>query len=118
MSAEHLASPIPIPDFSHLTVQELSALKSYVTSHMKEARKKAHSAIGKTPQSLKSLWMGTLSMRSDASEEDRRSVLEPFHREILKYPEAFFLYAHANALFVLDRAIMDEMLRRSKPKEK
>lgn len=118
VSADHLATPVPIPDFSHLTLLELNALRGFIAGQMKEARKKANLAISKSAPALKSLWLTSLSLRSDASEEERKAVIEPFHREILKHPEAFFAYAHANALFVLDRALMAETLLRSKPKGK
>lgn len=113
VSVEHLASPIPIPSLAHLTVAELTSLRSYLASQTKEGRKKANQSIYKVP-ALKTLWMKTVGLRSDASEEDRDQVYGEFHREILRYPEAFLVYAQANSLYVLDKAIWEEMLRRSK----
>jgi len=115
VSVEHLASPVSIPSLTHLSVAELHSIRSYLASQTKESRKKSNQAISKVP-TLKTLWLKTVGLRSDSSEEDRAQVYGEFHREILRHPEAFLVYAQANALYVLDKAIWEEMLRRSKPK--
>lgn len=114
MSVEHLASPVPIPSFTHLSTAELTTLRGYLAFQTKDYRKKANHAISKVP-ALKSVWLKTVGLRSDATEEEKAEVYGELHREILRYPEAFLAYAQANALYVLDRAIWSEMLRRSKP---
>lgn len=112
VAVDHLASPIPIPDFSHLKTPELSALRGYIASQMKEARKKSVQLLSKTD--IRGLWMETVTSKPNATDEEKDAALRNFQREVLRYPEAFLAYAHANSLHVLDRAIWDEMVRRSK----
>lgn len=112
MSAEHLSTPVPVPDFSHLTMKELTSLRGFIASQMKEARKRSIQVLSKTD--VKHLWMETVTSKPGATDEEKLDKLREFQREVLRYPEAFLAYAHANSLFVLDRAIWEEMVRRSK----
>lgn len=106
-------APIPLPDLSHLTHAELSALRGYLTTKSKEARKEATKVIGKDHK-VRDLWLKTLGLKSDATPDERAEVENPFYEEILRYPEAFVLYAWANGLATLDRHVWETMLERSK----
>lgn len=106
-------APIPLPDLSHLTHAELSALRGYLTTKSKEARKEATKVIGKDTK-VRDLWLKTLGLKSDATPEERAAVEVPFFEEILRHPEAFVLYAWANGLATLDRYVWETMLERSK----
>lgn len=112
VAVDHLASPVPIPDLSHLTSVELSALRGYIASQMKEARKKSIQLLSKTD--IRGLWMDTVTSKPNATDEEKDAALRNFQREVLRYPEAFMAYAYANSLHVLDKAIWGEMVKRSK----
>lgn len=88
-------------------------MRSHVTSQMREARKNANKALQKYVE-LRKLWMVTVSLTTKSSEEDRKAAFDPFHREILRHPEVFLIYAHSNALHTLDQHVWAEMIRRSK----
>lgn len=112
---DELSTPIDLPDFTHLSVPELTSLRNHIAMQTKEARKKANVAIAKTGSpTLKSLWMNYVSLRSDTSAEDRRATSKPFYNELLRHPIAFLAYSYVNSLLILDQAIVQDMLRRSK----
>jgi len=113
---EFQSLPIPLPDLSHLTQAELTALRSAIAAESKEARKTAVKLLGKTPV-VKDLWMKSMGLPTSTPPEERALVMDPFHRECLRYPETFLVHAWANALWVLDRHIWDEMVKRSKAAE-
>lgn len=116
----HPTVPVPMPDLSHLTHAELTTLRSYFTTQSRELRRKAIQVMGKYP-TVKSLWMKTVALPAGATQEERDAIWVPFHREVLRYPEAFFLYAWANTLVTLDKYLWDAMVERSKiegPKKK
>jgi hypothetical protein len=79
---------------------------------MKEARKESIRVLSKTD--IRGLWMETVTSKPNATEEEKDETLRQFQREVLRYPEAFLAYAHANSLHVLDKAIWGEMVKRSK----
>lgn len=112
----HLTLPVPLPDLTHLTQAELASLKGAIASRTKEARKDSVKALGKIPV-VRDLWLKIVALPSTTSEEERAGITEPFHRECLRHPDAFLVYAYANALWTLDRHIWEEMLRRSKEAE-
>lgn len=112
MAVDHLSTPVPLPDLSHLKPAELSALRGFIGSQMKEARKRSIQLLSKTD--IRGLWMDTVTSKPNATEDEKADALRHFQREVLRYPEAFLAYAHANSLHVLDKAIWDEMVRRSK----
>jgi hypothetical protein len=116
----HPTVPVPMPDLSHLTHSELTALRSYFTAQSRDLRRKAIHVMGKYP-SIKGLWLKTVALPTGASQEERDATLVPFHREVLRFPDAFFLYAWANTLVTLDKYLWDAMVERSKiegPKKK
>jgi hypothetical protein len=106
-------APIPLPDLSHLTQAELSALRGYLTTKSREAHKDAMKMLGKDHK-VRDLWLKTLGLKSDAPPEERAEVETSFYEEILRHPEAFVLYAWANGLATLDRYVWETMLERSK----
>jgi hypothetical protein len=112
VSVDHLSTPVTVPDLAHLTTVELSALRGFIASQMKEARKKSIVLLSKTD--IRGLWMDTVTSKPTATEEEKAEILRQFQSEVLRYPEAFLAYAYANSLHVLDRAIWGEMVRRSK----
>jgi len=93
-------------------MKELSSLRGYISSQMKEARKRSVQVLSKTD--IRQLWMETVTSKPGSTDEEKAEVLRKFQQEVLRYPEAFLAYAHANSLHVLDKAIWDEMLKRSK----
>ena len=113
VSEERLTTPIPLPDLSHLTQAELSALRAYLTPKSREARKEAGKVLMKAPKA-KDLWLKTVALKEDIPPEERSAVMTEFYEEVLRHPDAFLVYAWANALSTLDRHVWDEMLRRSK----
>jgi hypothetical protein len=113
---EFQSLPIPLPDLSHLTQAELAALRSSISAESKEARKTAVKLLGKTPV-VKDLWLKSVGLPTATPPEERALIMDPLHRECLRYPETFLRHAWANALCVLDRHIWDEMVKRSKAAE-
>lgn len=113
MPVEHLTMPVEVPDLTHLTSAELTSLRGFIGSQMRDARKKANQAISKV-DSLRPLWVDTVASKPNATAEETDEILRLFHREVLRHPTAFLSYAYANSLHVLDRAIWGELLRRSK----
>jgi len=109
VSDDHLSLPVRLPDFSHLSNEELRALRSKIGSVTRDARKKAQSAIQKYP-AVRQSWMQVMGQKRDPDHEEAYRTLE---RELLRYPEAFLAEAYVNSLFVLDEAIRAEMLKRS-----
>lgn len=110
--SEHVSLPIRTPDLTHLSNEELHALRSKVASMTREARKRANNAILKHP-TLKDPWFKSMSVKGD--DPEREEVMRRLEQQLLRFPEAFLSYAYANSLFVLDEAFRQEMLRRSLP---
>ena len=108
-----LTTQLPLPDLSDLTQAELSALRAYLTVKSKEARKEATKLLGKDP-SVRDLWLKTIALREDATDEEREGALSPFYREVMRHPEVFLSYAWANALATLDKHVWDAMVELSK----
>jgi hypothetical protein len=63
-------------------------------------------------------WIKALSLKADAHERDE--IMLALEAELLRHPEAYLEYAHANALIALDEAIKAEMIQRElmAPKKK
>ena len=108
-----LTTQLPLPDLSDLTQAELSALRAYLTVKSKEARKDATKLLSKDA-SVRDLWLKTLGLKEDTTDEEREVVLSPFYREVMKHPEVFLSYAWANALATLDKHVWDAMVELSK----
>lgn len=111
--SEHLTVPVPLPPLDHLSLAELTSLRSFLNSRTKEYRRDANKALQKAGE-VRNLWMTTLSLRATASEEERQAAFEPFHRELLRHPEAYLAYAQANSMHVMSEHVWAEMVRRSK----
>ena len=115
-----LTTQLPLPDLSALTQAELSALRAYLTVKSKEARKEATKQLSKVVP-VRDLWLKTIALKEDSTDEEREEVLTPFYREVVRHPEVFFSYAWANSLATLDKHVWDAMLELSKtqtPKKK
>lgn len=108
-----LTTQLPLPDLSALTQVELSTLRAYLTVKSKEARKEATKLLGKVPP-VRDLWLKTIALKEDSTEEEREEVLAPFYREVMRHPEVFVSYAWANSLATLDKHVWDAMLELSK----
>jgi hypothetical protein len=96
-----------------LTQAELSALRTYLVTKSKEARKEATKVLGKDTN-VRDLWLKTLALKSEATPEERAVVENPFYEEILRHPESFVVYAWANGLATLDKHVWKTILERSK----
>ena len=112
--ARAVTLPITVPDLSHLTLTELAAIRGYIATQTREARKASNKVLGGKQGALRALWMKTLGMRADVAAAEREEIIGAFEAELLRAPEAFVKYAVANSLFRIDGAIKDEMLRRSR----
>ena len=108
-----MVSPIPLPDLSHLNHAELSALRAYLNTKSREARKDAMKVLGKDHK-VRDLWLKTLGLKEDTPPEERTEVETVFYSEIVRNPEAFVVYAWANGLATLDRYVWEKMLELSK----
>lgn len=112
-SMNHVSLPIHVPDMSGISNQELQAVRAHIQFVGRDARKKANVLLGKN-EFLRPLWMGTVSLGTRATEEDRLRVMGAFERELLRHPAAFVSYSLANSLAVLDSVLRDETVRRTK----
>jgi len=110
VSDDHVTLPIRLPDLTHLTNDELHALRSKLSTGMRDGRKKATTIISRIPE-VRSPWMKSMSLKTD--DPTRAEIMANLEFELLRHPEAYIAYAHVNSLFLLDGAIRDEMLRRS-----
>lgn len=79
---------------------------------MREARKKSTAVITRIPNVQKA-WLRSLSLKSD--DPERVAILAALELELLRHPEAFLAYAHANSLVVLDEGFKAEMAKRQVP---
>jgi hypothetical protein len=110
----HITLPVPRLDLSHLTNQELSALRGRIQAEAREARKLATKVLSGKDATLRNLWMTSLSAKPEVSADAKAA----FEKEVLRHPDAFVKYAFANAYHVLDQAVHAEMLERSKNEPK
>ena len=120
MAGNRLTTQVPLPDLSALTQAELSALRAYLTVKSKEARKEATKHLSKVIP-VRDLWLKTLALKEDSTDEEREEVFAPFYREVMRHPEVFVSYVWANSLATLDKHVWDAMLELSKtlpPKKK
>lgn len=106
---DHASLPVRLPDLSHLTNEQLGALRGKLAPMMRETRKKATSVITRIP-SVQKAWLRTLSLKSD--DPERASILAVLELELLRHPEAFLTYALANSLVALDEGLKAEMTQR------
>lgn len=112
-AADHGSLPIALPNLEHLTSVELASLRSYVTSQVKDARKRSNQLLNKD-ESLRKLWMNTISFKPGTTEAERKTALDEFQRALLRKPAAYVAYGFVTSLFVVEEAVRNEMLRRSK----
>jgi hypothetical protein len=61
----------------HLTTQELVSLRNYITSQVREARKKSNQLLNKDPE-IRKLWMDTISFKPGTSDDEKRAALATF----------------------------------------
>ena len=110
VALEHVSLPVRLPDLSHLTNDELQALRHRISLMTRDARKKATNIINRIP-SVQKPWMRTLSLKPD--DPTRQESFAKLELELLRHPEAFLAHAYVNSLFVLDEGLRAEMGRRS-----
>lgn len=114
MSDDHVTLPVRIIDLSHLSNDELQSLRNKASILSREARRKANATIHRV-EALNRFWMKSMSLKSNASPQERAEVLVPFERELLRHPEAYFAFAYANSLLTLDEMFRTEMTKRNVP---
>ena len=105
--AGHSSLPVRVPSLDRLTNPELIALRNRIHAITRKARKDASKALCKE-ETVKTLWLATLGNTAD-----REHACIEFEAELLRHPDAFLVYAWANALTALDQTIRAEMVRRS-----
>ncbi len=110
MGYDHIALPAHLPDLTHLSNEELQALRQRVVVSARDARKKAQTLIQKYP-SLRSEWMKAISTK--VGDPDRDAILQRMEKELLRYPEAFIAHAYVNSLLVLDAGLQEVLTQRN-----
>lgn len=104
-------TPSELPALDLLTTQELGALRSAFLKESQDARKRSNKLLVKTP-SLSLLW--TRSMSSNLTTEEKQFVNDSLHLALMKQPDAFIAYNHANTMARLAHVVWQELLLRGK----
>lgn len=106
---EHVELPLRLPDLSYLTNDELAALRQRLNTVRREARARATATMAGLP-TVQKAWIKSLSLKTD--DHERGEIMRALEAELLRHPEAYLEYAHANSLIALDEAIKAEMIQR------
>jgi hypothetical protein len=110
--SDSLSFPIRVPDLTHLKADELQALRHKLVLLIKDARRKSNAAMGRVPE-LKTPWMKMMAVKATAPNAEEVRIA--FERELVRHPEAFVAYVHANSVALLDITIQREGLGRYVP---
>lgn len=110
--SDSLSFPLRVPDLKHLKADELQALRHKLALLIKDSRRKSNAAIGRVPE-LKKPWMRMMALKTN--DPNAEAVTAEFERELVRHPDAFVAYVHANSVAMLDIAIQREGLGRYVP---